>query len=336
MIINGGFAVNQRATWAKTDNIYTVDRWRQLNAGTADPCTLTQDSADVPTGAMYAAKIVVGANSNAKFGIFQIIEGINCVAAHGQTVTLSAQFKATAALSNTRMGICVWTGTMDNGGTAFPDPVYNWNASGTNPDIQTATSWSAWGVNGANTPASLALPTSSWTLKTVTSGTISASATNIAVFIWSDATSTTQTTDILSVANVQLEVGATATTFENRSIATETALCRRYCQRYAAGGVYTQFGYGQVVGTTTASVLHSLDTPMRRTPTSASGYTNLALTDQVNAPVPLTGLAITATNASSNSALWAVTVGGGLTQYRGCSLICNNSTAPSIVYDAEL
>lgn len=187
---NGSFAVAQRVTMPTTDNAYSLDKWRLL-LGAANAATVSQDTTDVPTLAKYACKLVVGSGNNNKFGIFQPIEGVNTYSLRGRTVTAIVPLKATAGLTNgtgkIRIGILQWTGTED---AVSGDPVSAWGAEGTNPTL--AAGWAF-----ANVPAALSV-TTAWADYTV-SAAVAAGATNLALMIWSDDTTNTQTTDILRI-----------------------------------------------------------------------------------------------------------------------------------------
>jgi len=68
---------------------------------------------------------------------------------------------------------------------------------------------------------------------------------NVAVFIWCDDMTTTLG-DFLYITDVQLEVGALATSFERRPIQVETAMCQRYFQAFAASSVWAYNRYWNV------------------------------------------------------------------------------------------
>jgi hypothetical protein len=219
LVTNGTFAVAQRAM-PTTDNAYCLDRWRLLlEAATA--FTVAQETSDLPApGARTAARLTVGATNNNKGGIFTILEGRDIWHLRGGAVSIQVKLKATAGITNARVAVVEWTGTEDNGGVAFPDPINVWGAAATNPTY--TGSWA-----NANVPATIAV-TTSWATYTVENISISASATNLAVFIWCDDKTTTTTTDILRIADVQLEAGATASAFQRRRQGEVLAACQRY------------------------------------------------------------------------------------------------------------
>lgn len=228
-LINGSMAIAQRAM-PTADNSYCLDRWR-LMLGAANAATVTQDTADVPTGAKYACKLVVGSGINNKFGIFQPIEGVNIYELRGQTVSILVPLKATAGLTDgsgkIRVGILQWTGTEDS---ISATPISAWNAEGTNPTL--IANWAF-----ANTPAAIAV-TTSWADYAVLNVSISASAVNLGVLIWSDDKANTQTTDILRVGGyVTFVKGGNVPNPVVAPITKEKADCQRYYEKDGISGV---------------------------------------------------------------------------------------------------
>ncbi len=225
-IINGAFAMAQRGTSftstgsANNDDTYNLDRWTLLSNGN-NIVDVSRDTADVPTGGLYAAKMSV-VTVNKKFGLLQIIEQKNCIGLIGNTITLSfsAKVSNTTRLATCKAVILSWSSTAD---TVTSDVVSAWNADSATPTW--AANWTA-----ENTPADLNL-TTGWASYSITALIDTASTTNISVFIWSDNETDTDVADTMNITDVQLEIGATATTFERRPASTELALCQRYYQK---------------------------------------------------------------------------------------------------------
>jgi hypothetical protein len=230
-LINADFAVSQRGTsftnsttnnaTPNTDGNYLLDRWVLLSNGN-NIVNVTQGSASTNT-LNIATDVTFTAVSAQKFGFFQPIENINCRSLRSTTVTFSFY----AQVSNTRMGnikaaIVQWTGTTDS---ITRDIVSAWDTEGTNPTL--VTSWSY--VNSSPTDLGV---TTSWVRYSVT-GTISASANNIGVFIWCDDT-TFDASDTLTIAAAKLETGTTPTSFEALDYASNIAQCQRYYYRRVA------------------------------------------------------------------------------------------------------
>jgi hypothetical protein len=220
---NGSFAVAQRAM-PTADNSYCLDGWRLLLEN-ANGAIVTQDTADVPSGAGYACKLVVGSGNNGKFGIWSPLENKDMLSLRGGVVSLRAPLKATAGLvdgsGKIRIGIAQFTGTAD---AISSDPVTTWGAEGTNPTL--ATNWSF-----ANIPVAIAV-TTSWVDYLVENVSISASATNIAIMVWSDDRATTTTTDILRVGGyVTLTKGGDAPPAIVLPVGDEVAHALRYFEK---------------------------------------------------------------------------------------------------------
>lgn len=200
---NGSFAVYQRGAFPTADNSFGLDGWRLL-LGAANAATWTRDTADVPAGAGYASVLTVGSGNNNKFGIFQPVPNRDILDARGAVMSIRVALKATAGLvdgtGKIRIGIMQWTGTAD---AISGDPISAWGSEGTNPTL--AAGWAF-----ANTPAALSV-TTSWVDYLVENVSISASATNLGILIWSDDATNTQTTDILRIGGyVTMCQGATA------------------------------------------------------------------------------------------------------------------------------
>jgi hypothetical protein len=104
-----------------------------------------------------------------------------------------------ARIGDVRAAVVNWTGTED---AVSADPISVWGAAGTVPTYIA-------GYANANAPANLS-PTTSWATYKIEGVSISASATNLAVFVWID-DKTTTAGDYLLVTDVQLEKGAICT-----------------------------------------------------------------------------------------------------------------------------
>jgi hypothetical protein len=219
-LINGSFEINQRGlTSPINDGVYVVDRWIFLGDGNVG------DAGQGGFSAGDKAFLVLGthgANFEKKHGAAQIIESDNSLSLQGQTVTLSFAAKINnsnwVASERFKAAIIQWTGTAN----AMPrDFISAWNATNTNPTLVTNAAY-------VNTPVDLSLTT---TLATYSvSGTISSSGVkNVAVLLWSDSRENKSIySDLKFIEDVQLEIGSTATRFEQVQIGAELARCQRY------------------------------------------------------------------------------------------------------------
>jgi hypothetical protein len=216
-LINGTFSVDQRNGGSSTtvaDNAYWADRWRYLGEASA---ALTARLTGMGRYPHNGALVFTGTTD--KGGIWQVIEGINCKDLRGQSVVLSAYVQVSnARIGNIKMGIAEFTGTEDS---VSGDPISAWGADGTTPTL--AAGWAF-----VNTPANLSVTTS--IVKYSVTATVGASANNLAVFIWNDDKSY-NASDSFQFAEVQLEAGSVATSFERRSFGDELMLCERYYQK---------------------------------------------------------------------------------------------------------
>lgn len=217
-LFNGSGKVWQRGTSpTPTDNQYGPDRWRLLLEA-ASAAAIAKETSDLPTdGPSSGFRLTVGSGEDNKFGIFQVLEHDDVRDLRGKSVSLQAKIKATAAITDVRMAVLEWTSTADS---VSGDPISAWNSAATAPTL--ATNWAYLG-----TPLNLS-PTTSWATYRVEGLTVGASANNLAVMIWCEDESTTVTTDILRITDVQLEEGAVCTAVERRSMTEELALCQRY------------------------------------------------------------------------------------------------------------
>lgn len=229
-VINGAMAIAQRGTSftsatvpTNNDDQYMLDRWLLLSNG-SDTVDVTQ-STDAPADGQYSIALDVE-TTNRKFGIAQIVESFDCRNLIGNTVTLSfkARASSTAQLDNVKAAILAWSSTAD---AVTSDFVSAWNVEGTNPTL--VANWTY-----ENTPANLGV-TTSWATYSVTAEVDTASTTNVAIFIWSDVTTTTAG-HFLYITDVQLEPGSVATEFERRPIAIELPMCQRFYEKSYAQG----------------------------------------------------------------------------------------------------
>ena len=133
------------------------------------------------------------------------------------------------------------------------------------------------------------------------------------------------------ITNVKLEVGSIATPFVPDDYQVSLTRCQRYYEKQITGATYGAVGSG-LSYSTTASQAYIKYEPKRANPTvSISG---LASSDgAVNSPV--TALASTYVGLRSGLVQFAVS-GGGMTAYRACCLVGNNSATDYIDFSSEL
>lgn len=245
MIINGDFAVNQTgiATYTNatnpinSDDKYLHDQWTLLSDGNDIVNVFSAGYGTLnPTGHASGMKFAV-VTTNKKFGYIQFIESKNAAVAIGGVVSLRfwTYTPAGNAIDNIMAGVLSWSSTAD---TLTSDVVSAWNATNVAPTL--ISNWTF-----ENTPSRLALTPGSWQEWKIENISIdTASTTNIAVFIWSDDTTTT-VSDQLILSGVQLNLGAQCQPWGGTNYALEQAACTRhfYCINSAAGA-YPHLGIG--------------------------------------------------------------------------------------------
>ena len=265
-IINGAFMAAQRGTSftdsgsANNDDTYNLDRWTLLSDGN-DVVDVSQETSDVPTAGLNALKMLV-VTVNKKFGVIQFIEQKNCIGLIGETVTLSFKAKVnnTTRLDKIKAAIIAWDGTAD---TVTSDVVSAWGVDGTTPTM--VANWTL-----ENTPADLGV-TTSWASYSITAAVDTASAKNIAVFIWSDNVTDTDAADYLLLADVQLEYGTNATLFDREAYSQTLAKCQRYYFRRSSNSTNDYIGMIQGYDSNSSfGALEHLPVQMRVTPTVAA------------------------------------------------------------------
>jgi hypothetical protein len=248
-VINGGFDVWQRGTtFAPAGSvIYTADRWCTYRGGAAT--ALTRQSVS-PNYSPYYLRF--GRNSGdtgtAALLLSQSIETLNSLPLAGKTITFSFYARKGTNYSATSNALVLFlnygTGTDQNLLASFTG-----STSLTNP---TATL------------------TSSWTRYTYTV-TVPVTATEIGWYFQYTPTGTAGAADYFDLADVQLEVGSTATPYSRASgsIGGELALCQRYYYLHASGtaGSICNFLY---FNSTTATAMLSFPVTMRVAPTLAA------------------------------------------------------------------
>jgi hypothetical protein len=331
-LINGGFCIAQRGTSftaatspLNSDDTYLLDRWTLLSDGN-DIVDVTQNTATVPTGSLYSCALDVE-TANKKFGIIQFIEQKNAARLIGGTATLS--FKARKGGSNSTVGtmraaVLSWDGTAD---AVTSDVVSAWGISGTNPTL--VANWTY-----ENTPADLTLTTSFQTFSIPGISIDTASAKNIAVFLYYNNADGT-VADFIYITDVQLEAGSLATEFEQLSHGAEKELCQRYALWLTQTANGERFGSGHSTATTNVQALIFYPTPMRTAPTfsvNAAGNFDVLAGDSTT--IACTDIATGV--VAARTALLNCTVAAGLTVGQASQLIGDAGVSGILKFEAEL
>jgi hypothetical protein len=321
-LINGCFRVAQRGTAftaatapLNSDDTYLLDRWVLLSDGN-DIVDVTQVTTPVPVGA-YAAACFDIETEDKKWGILQILEAKDSARFIGGTVSLSFKARRGAGDTSTllRAAVVSWSSTAD---TVTSDVVDAWGDEGTNPTL--VANWTA-----ENTPAALAELTDAYQTFKIEGIVIdTASTTNIAVFIWSD-DKTNAVGDLVYIADVQLELSATATPFAARPIEQELALCQRYFEKSYAQG--TAPGTATAVGATQA-YLSSNNVPAG----IPYGTWTVQVTKRATPTVTVYGCQGGAGKVSNGDGVDLAASSGGGYGYESCVLVQNLAGAITTTY----
>jgi hypothetical protein len=272
-LINGNFDVWQRGTTFTATagaSTYTADRWMVYATG----ATVYPYQGVMSNGSKYGLA-VDGQASNTATTFVQRIESTNFQVPDGTKFTVSA--KVFSTVSRTLAVFCQTAGSVDDftTATALPGATNVMLSAGVNTISVTFESNSAC-RNGLQVE---------FAFGAVTSGTV-----------W--------------ISQAQLELGSVATTFEDRPIGVETALCQRY---YWTTGVTNNaiYGAGQAFSAGVAGYSLTLPVRLRATPTItvqrlygslAGGGITLATSATITAMVSLDRLYVYLTGMTSLTA----------------------------------
>jgi hypothetical protein len=234
-IINGDMRVSQRGTSGTVANTYTVDRWIAAFSGAAPTWTSTTAATGYAASASILQINGVAGNTGANFA--QRIEAANCRDLAGQTVTISYWvYQTTGATINCQTSL-YYANVADTYGS----------------------------VTLIGTSAGTSVPTATWTKVTYTVAVPSAATTGLQLNLVSNSPAIVAS-QTLAIGNVQLELGSTATSFEQRSYGLELALCKRYLPSHTAGSSAAYF-MGQCFSASTGFFAMPFDVQARVPPT---------------------------------------------------------------------
>jgi len=226
-IINGGMQIAQRAAVLPSAAYQygQVDRHMiAIVGGTGFAGSITQWTGLAGVASGYAC----GVNASWTAGNFNLqhrIEAVNCIDLNSKTITISCKaYQNTGGARNFKISL-VKANSVDNHGA----------------QTSLFTSGATSVPSGVTTPLSY----------TVTLGASDAS-NGIAVYVLDSDAANTVVSKLYLIGELQIEVGSVATTFEQRPIGLELALCQRYLPSWqiAAGYEFT----GQCFSATSAQV----------------------------------------------------------------------------------
>lgn len=309
-IINGDFRIWQRgATFTSPSGVYVADRWNTSQSGGTATTSVARTAfplgiaSTIGVEADYFLKSTMTATSTTtRYSVSQRIEDVKTFS--GQTVVAS-----------------FWARADSNRATN----VYLLQNFGTGGSSQVAA-----GLLVANLTTSWQKFTFSVTIPSVSGKTIGTDSNLELRFDQVVAVGS-----VLDLWGVQLEAGTIATSFENRPIGTELALCQRYFYRVTPtvdGQWLSTFGTGR--STTEVQVPIPLPVTMRDIPTYTGSQ--LAVADTLNGRIAAATGAIT---GSTTPNIAVLTLGvTGATVYRPYVLINNTGQIGTsfMSFEAEL
>jgi hypothetical protein len=308
-VINGDFDIWQRGTSSTTNGAYnSADRWwNYTGAGTN---TWARESTIVPSGSLYSMKSTQSVASSSNWQMNQVIETLNAVQFAGKTITLSAQFCASAST------------------TVFIAVSYS-----TSTDVAPTGSWTGITATSGTTGATSATTASFTQLQ----GQFAIPSTAKSILVVVGSTSVASGTSIY-VGKVQFELGSVQTTFTKAggTIQGELSAAQRYYTRESVTTTYAYFrSSGNATNTTQARIIVPLPVQMRTKPSAMDIGGSLAVSDGVN--LYTTGSFVLSANCTTQNAQVEYTHGSGVfTQYRYESLQDNNNGSTYLGFSAEL
>jgi hypothetical protein len=275
-IINGDFRIDQRYAGANlTASGYFGDRWA-FTSTQAGGLAFAQKYAGTSIGGVVIgyygggdiATAFVAPGAGDVVIIAQRIEGQNIVdllwgAAGAKTVTLSGMIALTANTGNVAIAVRNGAATSSYVTTVNVPAANTWTPFAVTVSGPTSGTWAHDNTAGIEITFSLgagatytAPSTNSWL-----SGNF--------VHVAGAVNMLSQAGAQLLLANVQLELGSTATPFEQRLIGTELALCQRYYRRHTAAAANIIYFSGYGVAATSVNWQWFLSPPMRAAPTGS-------------------------------------------------------------------
>ena len=217
---DSGSAIFTAATSPANNNKnYLLDRWALLSDGN-DAVDISQET-DIPNNRGLSLKHLVTATNDKKFGQIQIIKNAVSQDLQDKKVSLAFWAKTTTAklINNVRAAVLSWDGTADT----VTDPISAWGASGANPTL--SANWTA-----ENVATDLALTTSWQQFKIENIDLDTSGIKNIAVFIWTDDTTTTAT-DEMFLAEASLNIGEIVAPVKYRTPTEELIKAQDYYEK---------------------------------------------------------------------------------------------------------
>ena len=338
LIINGDMRIDQRnagASVTPTNASFVTDRFRQLLSAASK--YTGQQVSDAPSGFTNSLKLTSSSAytvpDDQVFGVEQRIEGNNIAhldwgTANAKDVTLSFWVKSSL------------TGTLSGAVTNNTDAAYPFDYT-----ISSANTWEKKTINISGPTIGTWLTTNG--VGVAIKYMIGIDPTGIwanTPDVWTGANefgATTQNVNIVGtsgatwyITGVQLEVGSTATDFENLPYDVSLARCQRYYNRFGypfkTPNTGRRIGAGQIAVSTTGIVCIPTPATMRSEP--SFDWSGMEVND-VSSNQSVTSIN---TSYQTNGCVTAnYNVASGLTVNRPCNLRFN-STSAYLAFDSEL
>lgn len=291
-LLNPDGAVYQQAVAATADDTYMDDCWYALTqTGTITPSQVSNPE----DGYRNALRLTQSQAVAQRMGRGQIIEGREAVKLRGKTVTFGGRLKLSTS-ANVRMAILAWTGTEDS---VTSDVVNDW----------TSATYTAGNFFNSTTLTVVATSSTAMTAATAgnvsVSGAIPATANNIIILYWTEATAAQNVT--LDGWGLRLVDATVLVDHVKRNFQQELALCQRFYEKSydvaTAPGTVTAVGVEAIrrsAASEAATFFNaSFCVPKRSVPTVTWYNPNTGTSGQIYNATGAANVTVTGTNASA-------------------------------------
>lgn len=276
-ILNSAQAIWQRGTSisiAASTSVYTADRWPVSTTANAATTVSQQATGDTTNLAFiqYCSRIQRNSGQTGTTGqfMYQSLESINSIPFAGKTVTASFYIRAGA--------------TFLSSGAAVTAKL--WSGTGTDQNLLS-------GFTGqAQVAAVTPTVTATWQRVTV-SGTVGATATQLAFGLDMGAVGTAGATDFIETTGWQIDIGSVALPFRTNqpTIATELAACQRYYWRENLS-TFVGSATNGFSTTTTNFTLATRNPVAMRVGATAVDFSTLRIVDTSNSAYAITNVTL--------------------------------------------
>jgi len=305
-LINGGFDIWQRGTSAATagGSYVSADRWWAYTA--SGSATFGQETTIIPAGSQYASKITSTGAGTSIF-IAQAVETLNAIAYAGKTVVFTGQVAASTSV-----------------------PLTIQLQYSTSVDNAVGGSWTTITPTSGGTIT----PTSTTYVPFTAVYIIPSTAKSLRAGVYH--TGTVANGVVTYIAQMQLEIGSTATQFTRTgsTIQGELAACQRYYVRIgdSSGASNQRLARGSANTTTGIQLTATLPVQLRTGASSTVDYANLQWFNGSAGVGAISSVTMSATS-TTNPAIAAVTTGVVAGTFYE---LLTTSTAGYIGFSAEL